>query len=193
MTDFSNDLEQCLRVLAEGGVILYPTDTVWGLGCDATNKMAVEKLVQLKGKAGKNGLIVLLAAERDVLHYVTEPDLAVFDYLKNIQKPTTVIYKSGTGVADGVLAFDGSIAIRLVRDMFCRHLVKRFRKPLVSTSANFHTEATPVNFSAISATLKQQVDYIVDYRRSEPEMVAPSSIIRWHSNGLSGYPEMIRP
>src|SRR4051794_24328726 len=141
MTDFTDDIENCLRVLQDGGVILYPTDTIWGLGCDATNQRAVEKLITLKGKPPHKGLIVLLAGERDVLKYVANPDLAVFDYLHAAEKPTTVIYEHGLGMADEVLNEDGSVAIRLVKEDFCRHLLKRFKKPVVSTSANLHGKA----------------------------------------------------
>lgn len=181
--DFSNDLEQCLKVLAEGGVILYPTDTVWGLGCDATNEKAVEKLIQLKGKKPNQGLIILLASERDVLQYVTQLDMAVFDYLAQTEKPTTVVYEGGIGVADPVLAKDGSVAIRLVKEDFCRHLIKRFRKPIVSTSANFHSNPTPSYFHEVDPELKKSVDYIVQYRQFDTGLVSPSSIIKWGSNG----------
>ncbi len=189
MEDFTTDLENCLRTLHDGGLILYPTDTVWGLGCDATNDSAVDKLVKLKGKS-KHGLIVLLASERDVLKYVTQPDLAVFDYLQQLSKPTTVIYEGGTAVADPVLANDGTIAIRLVKDDFCRHLVKRFRKPIVSTSANLHGNPTPENFFEIDPTLLSLVDYVVKFRQNVSGKSAASSIIRWKSDGQ---PEIIRP
>lgn len=188
--DFVPDLEKCLEVLANGGIILYPTDTVWGLGCDATNDQAVQKLINLKGKQEQKGLIVLLSSEREVLHYVANPDLSVFDYLKKLSKPTTVIYNDGLGVAENVLNSDGSIAIRLPNDVFCRHLVKRFRKPIVSTSANFHGEPTPADFSSINPSLKNLVDYVVQYRQNELKSISSSSIIKWNSNGTA---TIIRP
>ncbi len=183
MTDFTPDVEKCLEVLASGGIILYPTDTVWGLGCDATNAQAVEKLLKLKGKPEQKGLIVILGSERDVLQYVANPDLSVFDHLQTLTKPTTVIYETGLGVADNVLNADGSIAIRLVAEDFCRHLVKRFRKPIVSTSANFHGEPSPPDFNSINKLLKQQVDYVVKYRQKENKPAAASSIIRFKKDG----------
>ncbi len=183
MTDFTNDLEKCLEVLAAGGVILYPTDTVWGLGCDATNEVAVQKIIQLKGKPEQKGLIVLCATERDVLQYVSGLDMEVFNYLETLGKPTTVIYKDGLGVAGSVLNADGSIAIRLVKDDFCRHLVKRFRKPIVSTSANFHSEPSPALFFEISARLIETVDYIVQYRQDERMPAEASSIVKWNGGG----------
>jgi L-threonylcarbamoyladenylate synthase len=180
MMDFNEDLEKCLEVLANGGTLLYPTDTVWGLGCDATNTAAVQKLIGLKGKPDPKGLIVLLATERDVLKYVANPDLAVFDYLETCSKPTTVIYDTGLGVADNVLNADGSIAIRLVQDEFCRHLVRRFRKPIVSTSANFHGDPSPTTFSSINPQLMSRVDYTAHHRRNDNMQALPSSLIRWN-------------
>jgi L-threonylcarbamoyladenylate synthase len=183
MSDFSADLEQALLVLSEGGIIIYPTDTVWGIGCDATNEEAVQKLIEIKGKASKNGLIILLATERDVIKYVTNLDLAVFDLLDKQQRPTTVIYEGGTGVADSALSADGSIAIRIVKEDFCRHLIKRFRKPIISTSANFHGKPTPMLFANIEEDLKKSVDYIVQYRQEDDHISPPSSIIKVLTNG----------
>ena len=189
MNVFSADLEQCLKVLSAGGLILYPTDTLWGLGCDATNASAVRKLMDLKGKPPQKGLIVLLASERDVLQYVANPDLEVFNYLEHLHKPTTVIYEQGLGVADEVLSSDGSIAIRLVKEDFCRHLLKRFKKPIVSTSANIHGQPSPQNFSSISDQIKIGVDYVVEFRQNEEFPQIASSIVRW----VGGNCIIIRP
>lgn len=183
MKDFTYDLEKCLQVLNEGGIILYPTDTVWGLGCDATNETAVQKLIQLKGKPDQKGLVTLLATERDVLQYVAAPNMQVFDYLQSQTKPTTVIYDNGLHVADSVLNSDGSIAIRIVNEDFSRHLVKRFRKPIVATSANFHGAPTPINFTQVDPNLIRLVDYTVQYRQDETTAAAASSIIKWNDNG----------
>ncbi len=177
--DFTNDVEQCLATLQSGGLILYPTDTIWGLGCDATNSTAVQRLIQLKGKAPRKGLIVILATERDVLQYVASPDLAVFDYLETTTKPTTVIFDHGLNIAEDVLNEDGSIAIRLVKEDFCRHLLKRFKKPIVSTSANIHGQPSPQKFDDISELIKNGVDYIVNIRQKEDAVNGASSIVRW--------------
>jgi L-threonylcarbamoyladenylate synthase len=184
MTDFNNDIEQCLKVLEAGGVILYPTDTIWGLGCDATNADAVAKVLRLKGRDNENGVIVLLATERDVLHYTANPDLEVFDYLKTVRKPTTVIYEHGLGVADKVLNADGTIAIRLVHEEFCRHLLKRFKKPVVSTSANLHGQPSPHNFSEVDIQIKNNVEYVVQYRQQDEQLFEPSSLIRWKNGNI---------
>lgn len=179
MTEFNHDIDACLEVLHAGGVILYPTDTIWGLGCDATNPLAVQKLISIKGKPPRKGLITILASERDVLQYVASADLALFDYLQTVHHPTTVIYAHGLQVADDVLNEDGSIAIRLVSEDFCRHLLKRFRKPIVSTSANMHGQSSPQNFKQINEALKSKVDYIVNYRRGDFTLYQSSHIIKW--------------
>ena len=184
MTDFSSDVENCLEVLHRGGIILYPTDTIWGLGCDATNAEAVDKLINLKGKNTNNGLIVLLAVERDILQYVAAPDPAIFSFFDTITKPTTVIYENGIGVADKVLKDDGSLAIRLVHEDFCRHLIKRFKKPIVSTSANFSGQPSPANFGEINGELKTKVDYIASYRSSNIEMNTSSDLVRWKNGEM---------
>ena len=184
MTDFSQDLEQCLKVLSEGGTILYPTDTVWGIGCDATNEAAVERIIQLKGKESTKGLIVLVASERDLLKHVASLDLSIFDQLEQRKEPTTVIYDGGTAVAENVLTPEGTIAIRIVKEDFCRHLIKRFRKPIVSTSANFHGSTTPRFYAEIDADLKKSVDYIVQYRQDDTQIRPPSSILKALPGGL---------
>jgi L-threonylcarbamoyladenylate synthase len=184
MTDFTIDLEECLRELRNGGVILYPTDTIWGLGCDATNEKAVKKLMELKGKPPSKGLVILAATERDILQHTAAADLAVFDYLKTTQKPTTVIYEHGLGLADDVLSADGSIAIRLVGDEFCRHLVKRLQKPIVSTSANIHGEPSPQNFSEISHQIIRSVNYVVKYRQDDHSPKKASALVKWHNGNV---------
>lgn len=189
MDDFSADIEKSLEVLRQGGVILYPTDTVWGLGCDATNPVAVEKVFAIKQRPAAKSLIVLVADERDVLQYVASPDLQVFDYLQSAGKPTTVIYEGAIGLAGNVVNEDGSIGIRIVNEPFCRHLVRRFRKPLVSTSANTSGQPTPRIFDEIAAEVKEAVDYVVQYRRDDSRVAEPSAVIRW-KNGLA---EVIRP
>ncbi|WP_207494361.1 L-threonylcarbamoyladenylate synthase [Aridibaculum aurantiacum] len=189
MTDFTNDVEQCLRVLESGGVILYPTDTIWALGCDATNDLAVEKLLTICRRQAGKGLVVILPTERDVLQYTANPDLEVFDYLKTQQKPTTVIYEHGFGVADAILGADGSIAIRLVTEDFCRHLLKRFKKPVVATAASLSETAFPHNFSEVDIEIKNNVEYVVQHRQNEKVEFEPSAIIRWKNAQV----EVVRP
>ena len=184
MDDFETDLEKCIEVLRQGGVILYPTDTVWGLGCDATNAAAVDKVFALKQRPAVKSLIVLVADERDILQYVTSPDLAVFDYLQSLSKPTTVIYEGVIGLAENVIADDGSAGIRIVQEPFCKHLIKRFRKPLVSTSANISGQPTPRVFDEIPEQLKTAVNYTVQYRRTDNRIAEPSGIIKWKNGAV---------
>jgi len=186
--DFNQDIEQCLKVLEKGGLILYPTDTIWGIGCDATNESAVSRIFLLKKREETKAMVVLLANERDLMKHVANPDPAVFDFLKEVDKPTTIIYEGALGFADNLLAKDGSVGIRIVRDDFCRHLIKRFRKPLVSTSANISGQTAPSNFSEISEEILNGVDYIVRYRQDDTGTHSASSIIKWKN----GKPELIR-
>jgi len=189
MADFLPDIEHCLEVLKSGGLILYPTDTVWGIGCDASNATAVEKIFKVKQRAEAKSLIVLLADERDVLQYVAAPDLSVFDYLDTTTKPTTIIYDGIIGLADNLLAADGSAGIRVVKEPFCKHLIKRFRKPIVSTSANISGTPTPAHFAAISDVIKTSVDYVVQYRQEDASPATPSAVVKWKDGNV----EVIRP
>lgn len=184
MSDFELDIERCLQVLQSGGIILYPTDTVWGLGCDATNAEAAEKIIALKRRPQNKSFVVLAASERDVLKYVASPDLAIFDYLQQTQKPTTVIYNNALGLAENVLADDGSVAMRICSDEFCRHLIKRFRTPIVSTSANISGVPAPALFAEISDEIKQGVDYVVHWRQDDVTRAKPSSIIQWKNGNV---------
>ncbi len=190
MLAFQQDIEACLDVLRKGGLILYPTDTIWGIGCDATNVAAVNKIYQLKRRSDSKAMIILVADEKDILRYVTQPDLQIFDYIKGVSKPTTVIYEGGVGLADNLLAEDGSVAIRICEDAFCKHLIKRFRKPLVSTSANLSGYPAPQCFKDIEPVISNGVDYVVKYRRNEEDYAKPSSIIKWEKDGTLS---IIRP
>lgn len=176
---FEDDIKKCIEVLQAGGTILYPTDTVWGIGCDATNAEAIKKVYELKKRDDSKALIVLVAGERDVMQYTAAVDLSLFDYLDNTTRPTTVIYEQGLGFADNLMAADGSIAIRICNEAFCKALIKRFGKPIVSTSANISGEPAAPFYASISEAIKTGVDYIVQYRQDDNEPSQPSSIIRW--------------
>ena len=189
MIDFTNDIENCLSTMSKGGLILYPTDTIWGIGCDATDTVAVEKIFQLKKRSAENSMIVLLADEKDILNYVANPDPDVLEYVRCTSKPTTVVYEGAIGIAENILGKDGSIAIRICKDDFCRQLIKRFRKPIVSTSANLSGEKPPANFLEIDPVIKEGVDYVVEYRQDELQPAIPSSLIKWQK----GKAHIIRP
>jgi len=177
--NFEKDIELCLQALRGGGIILYPTDTIWGIGCDATNEKAVERIYKLKKRSDSKAMIVLVAEERDVLQYVANPDRRVFDYLQEVAKPTTVIYKGAIGLAENIVGKDGSVAMRICKDEFCRTLLKRIRKPLVSTSANISSHPVAMKFEEISIEIKIGVDYIVTHRQQEKEPASPSTIVKW--------------
>lgn len=180
---FNTDIEACLRVLESGGLILYPTDTIWGIGCDATNVAAVEKIFALKKRIETKALIVLIADERSLLQYVASPHIEVFDYIQGVSKPTTIIYENAIGLASNLLAEDGSVGIRICADEFCKHLIKRFRKPIVSTSANVSGFPPPKVFSDIDIAVKEGVDYVVHYRQDDTVPVEPSAVVKCNKDG----------
>ena len=180
---FNTDIEACLRVLESGGLILYPTDTIWGIGCDATNEAAVEKIFALKKRIETKALIVLIADERSLLQYVASPHIEVFDYIQGVSKPTTIIYENAIGLASNLLAEDGSVGIRICADEFCKHLIKRFRKPIVSTSANVSGFPPPKVFSDIDIAVKEGVDYMVHYRQDDTIPVEPSAVVKCNKDG----------
>lgn len=182
---FEKDIDKCLAALKSGGLILYPTDTVWGIGCDATNEKAVEKIYKLKRRNDEKSMIVLVADERDILQHIAAPDLSLFGYLQKTTKPTTVVYDGALGFADTLVGKNGSIAIRICNDEFCRQLLKRFRKPIVSTSANISGVSSPKIFKEIADEIKNGVDYIVEYRQDDENPAQPSSLIRWDNGNIT--------
>lgn len=182
-TYFESEVEAALAVLRRGGTLLYPTDTVWGLGCDATDAQAVHKIYELKQRADSKSCIILLAEEREVLQYTAAPDLAVFDFLQAQQRPTTVIFDGAVGLPDNLVAADGSIAIRIVGDPFCRHLIRRLRRPIVSTSANISGQPSPAHFGEVSEEIRTGVDHVVQWRQHDRTPASPSQIIRWRGEG----------
>ena len=185
---FETEVEEALDVLKKGGVILYPTDTIWGIGCDATSEEAVMRIYQLKKREDSKSMIILMADEREVLQYVAAPDLAVFDFLEEQTRPTTVIFEGAIGLPSNLIAADGSIAIRIVKDPFCRHLIRRLRKPIVSTSANISGQASPASFADIPQQVIKAVDHVVKWRQDDHSNSLPSQIIRW----VNGRVEYIR-
>jgi len=183
MIDFQNDIEQCQFVLRNGGIILYPTDTVWGIGCDASDTKAAERIYKLKKRTDNKAMIVLVTEERDVLQYVANPDRRVFEYLEGLVKPTTIIYKGAIGLAENIIGKDGSIAMRICKDDFCRQLIKRFHKPIVSTSANISGQPVAHTYDDISIDIKIGVDYVVNYRQDDKAISEPSSLLKWNKDG----------
>ncbi len=178
MKTYNSDIINSLNVLGKGGIILYPTDTVWGIGCDATNVIAIKKIYQIKNREEKKSMIILLANESELKKYVLHPSKKIIDFLFNQTKPTTAIFKNAINLPKELVNSDGSIAIRIVKDDFCRELIERLKKPVVSTSANISGSDSPKKFSDISAEIKNGVDYIVQHRQDEIKTFEPSAIIK---------------
>jgi L-threonylcarbamoyladenylate synthase len=177
------DIKACLSILENGGILLYPTDTVWGIGCDATNEAAVSKIFTLKNRIESKAMIVLLDDETELLNYVEDHSFQIFDYIKGIHKPTTVIYPRAKNLAPNLIGEDGSVAIRICKDPFCKSLIKQFGKPIVSTSANISGYPTPMCFNDISLEIIEGVDYVVKYKQDDNEIKQPSAIVKWDTEG----------
>lgn len=178
-----DDIKAAIEVLNKGGLILYPTDTIWGLGCDATNPEAVEKIYKLKQRSDSKALIVMIDTMAKLNYFVEEvPDIA-FDFIELSTKPMTIIYDNGRNVAKNLLSDDGSLAIRVSDEKFSKTLCARLKKPLVSTSANISGQPSPRFFDEISDEIKSQVDYIVKYRQEDKTPSLPSSIIKVSRGG----------
>lgn len=177
-----SEIHKCIEVLKKGGLILYPTDTVWGIGCDATNEEAVKKVYELKQRADAKSLIVIVANDRMLNYHVKDvPELA-WDIIDITEKPTTIIYNEGIHLAPNVISEDKSIAIRMIKDGFAHQLAFNFRKPIVSTSANISSSTTPLSFDEISNHIKEGVDYVVN-PKFEYGNKKPSSLIQLGING----------
>lgn len=180
----TEDIKKACEVMAAGGIILYPTDTIWGIGCDATNEKAVQRVYELKRRTDNKAMLVLMDSEAKLDRYVSDvPDIA-WDLISVSDKPLTIIYSSAKNLATNLLGADGSVGIRITNEEFSKKLCERFRKPLVSTSANVSGEPSPANFSEVSEVIKEGVDYIVSYRQDDMSKAGPSGIIKLGAGGL---------
>ena len=180
---FRDDINKCLEVLKNGGIILYPTDTIWGLGCDATNEDAVKKVFEIKKRSDSKSMLVLMENINLLERYVNKvPDVA-YDLIEVTDKPLTIIYSGAKNMASGIIAEDGSVGIRITSEVFTSMLIQRFRKPIVSTSANISGKISPVNFDDIDEDIINVVDYTVKYRQTDKTPLSPSSIIKLGESG----------
>lgn len=177
------EIVQCLKTLSAGGLILYPTDTVWGIGCDATNAEAVKRVYQLKRRDDNKALIVLIDSVDHLDHYVIDVPMIARELIDVAVKPLTIIYEGAYNLAPNLMGEGESVGIRIPSDEFCHRLCERYGKPIVSTSANVSGQPTATTFAAIDESIVQGVDYAVNYRRDEATPRQPSNIIMLHHDG----------
>ena len=184
------EIKNACSILYKGGLILYPTDTIWGIGCDATNEDAVRRVFELKQRADSKALIVLMDRPAKLGFYMEEVPEISWDLIELSEKPLTIIYPKARNLASNLLAEDGSVGVRITREDFSRHLCERFHKAIVSTSANISGQSSPRFFDEISPEIINGVDYVVNYRRNDTTPTQPSSIIKL---GVGGQVQVIRP
>ena len=179
---FEEDIAKAVKTLKSGGIILYPTDTIWGIGCDATNDEAVKRLFDIKQRPAAKSMLMLIDDADRLYDYITDvPEMAI-TLCEVSEKPITIIYDNATGVSPLLIADDGSVGIRITSEHFSKELCRRLGRPLVSTSANLSGEPTSGIFAEIPDEIIDSVDYVAEYRRGENSAPAPSSIVKLHSD-----------
>ena len=178
-----NEVEKALQVLKDGGIILYPTDTIWGIGCDACNAEAVDRVFKLKGRNEAKSMIVLLDTDSKLPSYVRDVPEIAYDLIEYAENPLTIIYSGAKNLAPKTIASDGSVGIRITRDDFCKELIKRFKKPIISTSANLSSQPSPANFNEISDEIIEGVDLVVDWKQGDVSIKKPSTIMKLEPDG----------
>ena len=181
-----DEIEKSLEVLRAGGILIYPTDTIWGIGCDATSVESVRRIYEIKRRSESKSLVILVDGWEMLSEYVSKIPSGTKEFLRAAEKPTTVIYQDPRGLASNVVATDNTVAIRLVQNEFCRELIKAFGKPIVSTSANFSGSAPPTCFEDIDKELLTKADYIVNLSRNEIQKSA-SQIVKFDKDGQIKY------
>lgn len=173
-----NDMATALKILQDGGIILYPTDTVWGIGCDATNREAVKKIFKLKQREDAKSMLVLVGSEGQLQQVVENVPETAWMLLDSAVNPITIIYDRPINIADNLKAEDGSVGIRITNELFSKSLCQKLRRPIVSTSANITGKKTPTNFSEISEEIINGVDYVVRFRQQDTSKKQPSNIVK---------------
>lgn len=181
--DYTADLNDALNALKTGQTILYPTDTIWGLGCDATNESAVQKIMAIKNRDAEKSFIVLVSDLDMLCRYVDVIPLPAITLMEYAEKPLTIIYDKVSGLAESVYASDGSVGIRWCKDAFCQALIRKLKKPIVSTSANFSGMVSPSNFSEVSPQVIEAAGYVVKHRQREKSKNTASTIFKIKDNG----------
>ncbi len=177
------ELLKAYEILKQGGIILYPTDTIWGIGCDATNAKAIERIYKIKKRSVNKNMIILLDFPEKLYQYVSKIPETAFDFINNIKTPLTIVYRGAKNLPKILIAKDGSIAIRIVREEFCQKLIGLLNKPLISTSANISGEANPLIFSKVNLDIIKKVDYVVTLNKNSIKQLKSSTIIQFNTNG----------
>lgn len=181
--NLENEITKTVELLKKGKIILYPTDTIWGIGCDATNSKAVQKIYKLKGRIESKSMILLLDSAEKLSDYVKETPPIAYELIDHAQTPLTIVYSGAKNVSKNLIATDGSIAIRIVKGEYCAEVIRRFGKPIVSTSANISEQPSPKHFDEINEELKNKVDYVVGIFHDKIRSLKPSTIIKIEENG----------
>ncbi len=184
------EIENAIKVIKDGGVILYPTDTIWGLGCDPNNDKAIKKILQIKRRTETKSLIILMCDIESVSKYVENPNPIALELYRQWNKALTIVFPRAKGISKMVMNNDNTLGIRITKESFTTQLIKSLGHPVVSTSANLSGQPSPVSYKTISNEIKESVDYIVDYRRDSFTEMKPSTIIRINDNGSF---EVLRP
>ncbi len=177
------EVANALKVVQQGGIILYPTDTIWGIGCDATNTEAINKIYKLKQRNEAKSMIILLDTENKLESYVSEVNPLAYDLILYAENPLTLVMPGAKNMSTALINIDGSIGIRVTNHQFCKELIQRLRKPLVSTSANISGKPSPQYFSQIDQHIIETVDYVVNLEQHNMEIRTPSTIIKLEPNG----------
>ncbi|MBK7761911.1 MAG: Sua5/YciO/YrdC/YwlC family protein [Bacteroidetes bacterium] len=182
-TEYDHDIKACIDIMKLDGVILYPTDTIWGLGCDATNEKAIDKLFKIKHRDTKKSFVLLMTDVKQLSQFLANPLPDLDALINQFTEPTTIVYEGAINLPNSVLAADGSIAVRITTDPFCRSLIKRLRNPVVSTSANESGHPSPMHYSLIQQTIVTQSDYVVRWRQHDISTRPPSQILKLEKDG----------
>src|ERR1700712_1353910 len=173
-----DEVAKALKVLLGGGIILYPTDTIWGIGCDASNTEAIKKIYRLKQRDEAKSMIILLDTENKLESYISDVNPLAYDLIEYAEHPLTLVMPGAKNISPALIAADGSVGVRVTNHEFCKQLIQRLRKPLVSTSANISGEASPKNFGQVSAEIIDGVDYVVDLEQNDMTEKKPTTIMR---------------
>ncbi|PTQ99313.1 L-threonylcarbamoyladenylate synthase [Mucilaginibacter yixingensis] len=178
-----DEVNKALKVIQDGGIILYPTDTIWGIGCDATNTEAIKKIYALKQREESKSMIILLDTDNKLQSYVQDVPEIAYNLIEYAENPLTLVMPGAKNISPALISSDGSVGMRVAKHDFCQQLIQRLRKPLVSTSANISGQPSPANFSEVSDEIIQGVDYVVDLEQHDTSVKKPSTIMRLNPDG----------